>query len=145
MRICRFLSLVALVTSLSALLWAQSATSSLSVTITDPKGAVLPGADLTLVDPATGFSRTAKTNSVGTFQFLQIPPAEYDLTVSASGFSTLKESKIGLLVNTPNALTIPMQVSAAGTTIEVTGAAPIVNTQDASMGNAFNTTQIAAL
>ena len=63
-----FVSLLALNTLASA----QSATTSLHGTVTDPKGAVLSGATVTMDDPSTGFTRTAKTDSQGTYQFLQI-------------------------------------------------------------------------
>jgi len=75
--------LVGLLT-LGTLGFAQSATTSLRGTITDPKGAVVSGATVTLANPATGFSRTVKSGNDGVYQFLEVPPANYGLTVAVS-------------------------------------------------------------
>jgi Carboxypeptidase regulatory-like domain len=129
----------------TASLWAQTASSSISGTVTDPKGSVIPGANLTLSNPDTGFLRTIKTNDQGIYQFLQIPPATYELTVVASGFATKKQSNVVLMVNTPATLDFPMRVASTQTILEVVSTAPLVNTQDASLGHAFNSDQISYL
>ena len=102
----------------------------------------MTGATATLHDPQTGFARTVKTESDGTYQFLQIPPSAYTLEVSASGFATQKKENLRLLVNSPATMNVTMQVAAALVEVEVTSEAPLVNTQDASIGNAFNARQL---
>jgi len=67
----------------SAALWPQSATTSLRGTISDPNGAVLSGVTVTIINPATGFARTVKTDDQGVYHFLQLPPATYQLVVTA--------------------------------------------------------------
>jgi len=129
----------------SALISAQTAATSLRGTVTDPKGAVLQGATVTLDNPATGYSRTTKTGNDGVYQFLEVPPATYALTVAAPGFATLKEDKVTLQVSLPATLDLAMQVKGASEIVEVSGAAPLVNTQDASLGHAFNTEQVLSL
>src|SRR5260370_12663992 len=126
----------------STLISAQTATTSLRGTVTDPKGAVLQGAVVTLNNPATGYSRTTKSGSDGVYQFLEVPPTAYTLTVTVSGFATLKEDKVILQVNQPATLDVAMQVKGATEVVEVTGEAPLVNTTDATQGNAFNSTQL---
>ena len=135
------LILVAL--SFSAL--AQTATTSLRGTITDPNGALVTNAELTLSNTATGFSRTTKTAGDGVYQFLQVPPATYTLTVQAGGFATLKQDNVILQVNLPSTLDLSLQVKTSNEVIEVTGAAPLVNTTDASQGNVIDSAQIEAL
>ena len=125
--------------------WAQTTSSSLNGTVTDSKGSVLTDATLTLSNPQTGFSRNTKTNGQGVYQFLQVPPATYELTVSAPGFATQKQRSIELLVNTPATLDFAMRVASSEVVVEVTGTAPLVNTQDASLGHAFNSDQISYL
>jgi hypothetical protein len=137
--------LVAFLLVVSILGLAQTATTSLRGTVADPKGAVLQGATVTLDNPATGYSRTTKSGSDGVYQFLEVPPATYTLTVAFAGFATLKEDKVILQVNSPAMLNITMQVKGTTEIVEVTGAAPLVNTQDASMGHAFNTEQVLSL
>src|ERR1700719_2132891 len=137
--------LVGFFLAVGTLVSAQTATTSLRGTITDPKGAVLQGASVTLNNPETGYSRTTKSGNDGGYQFLEIPPATYTMTVTVSGFNTLKHDKVTLLVNQPATLDVSMQVRGTTEIVEVSGAAPLVNTQDASMGHAFNTEQVLSL
>lgn len=125
--------------------WAQTATSSVRGVVSDPKGAVLAGATVTITDPQTGFSRTAQTNGQGEYQFLQMPPATYVITAQAAGFATVKKDRVELLVAVPSTLNFTMEVQGQTITVEVTGQGAQVNTTDATMGNAFDTKQIEAL
>jgi Carboxypeptidase regulatory-like domain len=145
MRLPRLVASLFLVVTLNALLFAQTATTSLRGTITDPKGAVVSGANVTLSDPATGFSRTTKSDAQGAYQFLELPPASYVLNVEAPGFASVKQTDVKLMVNVPATINIPMQVSGGTVTLEVTGEAPLVNTTDATLGHAFGAEQIANL
>ncbi len=124
---------------------AQTATTSLRGTVYDAKGAVVPGANVTITNPATGFTRTTKSDGQGNYQFVELPPAKYDLAADASGFGTMRQSGVELQVATPATLNINMQVAGGTVTVEVSGTAPLVNTQDASMGHAFGADQIADL
>src|SRR5258708_6235025 len=126
----------------SILVSAQTATTSLRGTVYDPKGAVLQGAVVTLNNPATGYSRTTKSGSDGVYQFLEVPPTTYTLTVSVSGFATLKQDKVTLQVSQPATLDVAMHVKGTTEVVEVSGEAALVNTTDASQGNVFNTTQL---
>jgi hypothetical protein len=127
------------------LAFGQSATTSLRGTVYDSKSAVVDGASVTLANPATGFSRALKSDGAGNYQFLELPPASYELTVAAAGFATVKETGIQLLVNTPSTMNVTMQVSGGTVTVEVASAAPMVNTVNATLGHAFDTEQIADL
>src|SRR5690348_4629785 len=145
MRIAKHISLFVLAGLLSVYVYAQTGTSSLRGTMTDPKGAVIAGATVTLANSQTGYTRTAKTNSQGLYQFLEVPPAAYKLSAAATGFATLNQDNVILMVNTPATLDLQMQVAGQAVTVEVTGAAPLVNTTDASLGHAFNVDQIKEL
>jgi hypothetical protein len=134
-----------LVMLFSTVCLAQTATTSLRGTITDPQGAVVQGASATLSDVNTGFSQTTKTDNSGYYQFLQVPPGTYTLTVAKPGFGTLKEDNLQLVVNVPATSNVTLRVQAESSTVEVSDVAVQVNSEDATMGNAFNTTQIAAL
>jgi len=130
---------------LSVVAWTQVATTSLRGTVSDPKGAVVSGAIVTISNPATGFVRTGKSDNQGNYQFLELPPATYDLTVEVQGFAQLKQTGVQLLVATPATVNVTMQVAGSTVEIEVAGTAPLVNTQDASLGHAFGADQIADL
>ncbi len=100
---------------------------------------------MTLSNPETGFLRNAKTNDQGVYQFLQVPPATYELSIVATGFAPKKQINVVLVVNTPATLDVPLQVATAQTILEVVSTAPLVNTQEASLGHAFNSDQISYL
>jgi hypothetical protein len=131
--------------ALGTLASAQSATTSLHGTVSDPRGAVVSGATVTITNASTGFTRSLTSDSQGSYQFLELQPATYELSVSAAGFATVKETGIQLLVNTPGTVNMTVQVSGGVVTVEVAGAAPMVNTVNAALGHAFDTEQIADL
>ncbi len=141
--IAAFIPLVLL--SFCGLISAQTSTTSLRGTITDQKGGVVTGATVTISDAATGFAREAQTDNQGVYQFAQLPPATYTVTVSAAGFATLKQENVPLRVSSPATLNLEVEVQAESVTVEVTGVAPVVNTTDATLGNVFTSQQLQAL
>lgn len=125
--------------------WAQTGTSSLRGTITDPNGASVSGATVTITSATIGVALTTKTDKDGSYQFLEVRPSTYTVTVTATGFRTLKQSGVELLVATPLTDDLKLELGSVSTTVEVSGTALTVNTQDATLGNAFNQTQISSL
>jgi hypothetical protein len=123
---------------------AQS-TTSLHGVISDAKGAVLPGATVKIYDPQIGFTRTVTSGDDGVYQFLQIPPATFTVSVSAPGFVGIKRANVTVQVSSPATLNFTMQVEGVNVKVEVTSEAPLVNTQDASIGNAFTERQLLKL
>jgi hypothetical protein len=130
---------------LSSFTWAQSSTTSLRGTVTDASGATVSNADVTLSNPERAVERTTKTGAEGGFEFLQIPPGVYHLMVQMTGFRKFEQTGIQLLVNTPATINVKLEIGTTSETIEVTGETTVVNTTDASIGNAFNENQIKAL
>ncbi len=120
---------------------AQS-TTSLRGVITDPSGAAIPGAIVTISSPETGSVRRSVTDANGEYNFLQVAPATYKLTVEKAGFATMTRSDVKLLVNTPSALDMTMAVSATGEVVNVEADVSQVNTTDASIGNPFSEMQV---
>ena len=137
-------SLVLFLLAATMLLSAQS-TTSLHGVVSDVKGGVLAGASVTLSNAATGFNRSTKTDGQGVYQFLQVPPASYQVLVQAQGFAPLKQDNVVLQVSTPATLNITVTVKGSTEIVEVSGAAPLVNTQDASQGHAFDSIQLTKL
>jgi hypothetical protein len=82
------------------------------------------------------------TNDQGVYQFLEIPPNTYCLTIKATGFTTVRIESIRLMVNTPAAVDEILKVQRGTTVIEVIDTSTLVNSQDASQGHAFDVTQI---
>ena len=141
--LCLTLVLVFLPSSSTS--FAQTGSTSLRGTVTDTNGASIPDATVTITSEAIGVSLTTKTDRDGAYQFLEVRPATYTLTVEAEGFATLKQSDLVLLVSTPRTNDIKLNVASVATTVEVVSTSQTINTQDATLGNAFNQSQISGL
>lgn len=129
---------------LAALATAQS-TSLLNGSVSDPSGASVRGAKITLTDAATGLQRTTTSNAAGFYQFLDVPPGNYRLQATASGFAPFSASNVTLIVKTPSTINIQFQVAGVQTSVTVEGEAPLINRTDASLGNTLEENQIAEL
>jgi hypothetical protein len=106
---------------------AQSSTATLSGTVTDPNGAVVPDVKVTVTDPATRLQRTAMTNDSGQFVVPLLPPSTYDLTLERAGFMTAAINDVVLNVNDNRALGIQMKVGNVNETVNVTGEASLID------------------
>ncbi|MGH9735478.1 MAG: carboxypeptidase regulatory-like domain-containing protein [Candidatus Acidiferrales bacterium] len=130
---------------LAASAMAQS-TSELNGIVTDPSGAAVSHAQLTLTAAATGLQRTTTSNSGGLYQFVEVPPGTYTLQATASGFVAYIASNVTLVVNTPSTVNVQLQLTSVATKVTVQGeGAPLINRTDASLGNTLENQQIAQL
>lgn len=136
----RTISVFAVLTLLVSLAAAQS--SLLNGSVSDPSGASVAGAKITLIDPATGLQRTATSNGTGLYQFLDVPPGDYRLEATAGGFAPYLVPNITLVVKTPSTLHIRLQVAGVAQSVTVEGEAPLINRTDASLGNVIEENQI---
>jgi outer membrane receptor protein involved in Fe transport len=126
------------------LIWAQAETGQITGTVTDPTGGVVANASLKAANSATGAERSSTSNGSGVYAFPNLEPGTYDLTVTAPGFSTVKE-KITLSVGQKLGADIKLQVGTTSTTVEVTEAAVQVNTETQSLTNLIDNKQITEL
>ncbi len=140
----RAIWVVAAAVFLAALATAQS-TSELNGSVSDSTGASVRGAKITLTDAANGLQRTATSNGSGLYQFLDVPPGNYQLEASAKGFASYEASNVTLVVKTPSTLNIQFRVAGVATSVTVEGQAPLINRTDASLGNTVQEDQIAEL
>ena len=130
--------------SSTSLAFGQIATTSLRGIIKDPSGAVVPNARVTIADRDTGSSFSATANAAGQYEFAQIPPARYTITVTATGFAD--QVKLAeLLVNQPATIDFVLSVQASTVTVDVSAQAQTLNTADASLGNSTSGEVIQAL
>ncbi len=125
-------------------LLAQRDLGTVSGTVTDAQGAAIPNSKVTLVNDATGVANSTQTNDAGAYNVPALPPGTYTLTVEASGFQ--KAQQKGVLVNPgePIAVNMTLQVGEASQTIEVTAAAPLLETETPAIGASLNSTQVSA-
>ena len=85
---------------------AQVAGATLSGTVTDPSGAAIASADVAITNTATGVTRLVTTDPAGYYSSTNLLPGNYEVTVKAKGFSTTKESGIGLEVGAQQVLNV---------------------------------------
>ncbi len=125
----------------------QSGTTSVSGTIVDQQGAVVPGATVRLLNPETGFSRTTTTNESGRFNFPIVPAATYHIEVEARNFKKLAVSDLRALVNSPLNISLTLELGEVTAVVSVTGDRldSVINDQDATIGNNFTAQQISQL
>src|ERR1700704_2745953 len=124
---------------------AQVAGATLSGTIIDPSGAAISGAKVSILNKATGATRDLTTDSAGYYSVPNLLPAPYEVTVSASGFSASRESDIVLTVGSEQVLNLSLQIGQANQTIEVTGAAALVQLSNSTIKSEVESTTIREL
>jgi len=125
--------------------FAQTTTGSFQGTITDPSGAALPGVTITIVNNATGLTRTTVTNQSGNYDAALLPPGSYNLSVELPGFQKVQRSGVTLLINQSARIDFKMQLSSVQESVQVTAQAPLVDTTDSSMRQVVGEQQIVAL
>ena len=121
------------------------ATTSLRGTIWDQSGAVIPDTKVVLRNPSTGVDRATTSGADGSYQFLQVLPGTYQLSVEKSGFRTYLRTDLQLLVNTPATMNVTLEVGAQTQMVAVTAETPLLNITDASLGVAIGENQVKQL
>jgi outer membrane receptor protein involved in Fe transport len=127
---------------LPSVIMAQSVvTGAINGTVTDPSGAVIAAATVTLTSPATGESLTAETNASGGYNFGLVKPGTYTLTISKSGFKTTTES---VQVDLGNTLVFNarLELGSGSITVEVTGQGALLQTENANISTSIETAEI---
>jgi hypothetical protein len=120
----------------------QAGRGSVSGTITDQAGAVVSGAQVTLLNPATGIALHTTTNSAGFYTFISLNPASYKVTVSQKGFVTVTQDKITVNVDEVTAVNITLRVGAETEKVTVTEAATLVEPSNSTVGSLIPAEQI---
>src|SRR5713101_601524 len=121
---------------------AQASGATLSGTITDPTGAAIAGAKISIANKATGVNRDVTTDSAGFYSAPNLLPGLYDVTASASGFSTAKQADVTLTVGAQQTLNLPLRIGEASQTVEVTGAASLVQLGSSTISSEVDSKQI---
>ena len=118
---------------LSLWLTAQVQNGNISGTVTDPSGAVVPGATVTATSTTTGLTRSATTSGNGVFAINNLPPGPYGVKIAAQGFGPFT-GRTAVSVGGTSTLDAKLQLQAASTAIEVVGAGGVeVNTENQTL------------
>jgi len=96
--------------ALCSLTLAQIGNANLGGTVTDPSGAALVGAELTLTNAATGFKAKFTSDDRGEYTFRNLTPGTYELEVSKSGFEKYDQKNIGITINQSARVDVPLRV-----------------------------------
>ncbi|MBS1851838.1 MAG: TonB-dependent receptor [Acidobacteria bacterium] len=117
---------------------AQLYTGSISGTVSDPSGAVIPGATVKAVDQAKGFAFTATSDGAGRYLLRPIPPGRYTIAAESAGFQVLRKENIAISVNDNATIDFALQVGKTSEVVEVQSAGVQLQTQDAVTGQVVN-------
>lgn len=115
-------------------LGAQTTFGSILGIVTDPSGAAIPGASVTLTNLGTEAHHTSQSDANGNYQFLNLDPGNYSLDFSKSGFSHLKRDSITVTVQAAVRVNATLQVGNVNQTVNVTAQAPLIETQPSAIG-----------
>src|SRR5258708_2651793 len=119
LRCHRWFSAIALSVVLVSFSQAQTTTATLSGTVEDQNGAVVPGAAVTVVNVATGFQRKTVTNESGTFSVPLLPPTTYAVRVQRDGFAPVEIKNVTLNVGDQKSLQIQLKAGDVNATVQV--------------------------
>lgn len=120
--------LIALCSASTKLSGQASTAGQLTGTVSDPSGAVLPGASVTISQASTAFSRTVTTGAGGTYNIPDLEPGEYVLRVTAKGFSDAEYTGVQVQTGRTMNLNVQMKVGSASQTVEVSSQAEVLET-----------------
>ena len=112
----------------------QSYQGGLRGAVTDPAGAVVPGAEVTLVNEQTNVARTTLSNESGEYVFSFVPPGTYKLKVTLAGFKTYERPGINIGTQQFITLDVRLEVGAVSEQITVSASVPLIETSNANTG-----------
>jgi Carboxypeptidase regulatory-like domain/TonB dependent receptor len=122
-----------------------SSTGQIVGEVTDPTGAVIPGAKVTVREPATGMTRAADANSVGRYTVPLLSPGTYEVTVTLTGFRTFTDTNVAVNAATSTTVNAQLPLGVATQQVIVATGAEMLQTEDSAIGNTINQTSILAL
>ena len=125
--------------------WAQTSTSTISGTVRDSSGSVVPGANVTLTNEATGTILKQQTTAAGLFSFPSIAVGSYTVTVESQGFRTARLTKNILDVSSPLSIEVALEVGQLNDVVTVESQAEQLQTTNATLGNVVTSKEVTEL
>ncbi|HLJ78534.1 MAG TPA: carboxypeptidase regulatory-like domain-containing protein, partial [Acidobacteriaceae bacterium] len=121
---------------------AQEFRGTISGTVTDTSGAVIPGAEVTVREVRTGTVAHTTTDGAGQYTIPFLLPGQYELTVSATGFQKLVHSNVPLSAQDHLVIPLQLKIGSVAQTVTVSGAPPLLDTANASVGQVIETSSV---
>ena len=121
---------------------AQVTTGTISGTVTDPTGAVIPGSTITVRNVETGITRIISTDAAGRYTAQQLGLGGYEVTAGTAGFQTTVRAGIELTVGRQAVVDFTLRVGAVAETVTVTGEAPLLETTNATVADLVTESQM---
>ncbi|HEU5233690.1 MAG TPA: TonB-dependent receptor [Terriglobales bacterium] len=121
---------------------AQETRSTISGTVTDPGGAAIPGANVTVTEVRTGVQTPTKTDATGHYNIPFLPPGQYQIEAEASGFRSFLRKGVTLASSEHPVIDVHLEVGQATQTVTVTAEAPILETANSSIGQSITTKEV---
>jgi carboxypeptidase family protein len=118
---------------------AQAISGDIVGTVVDKTGAAVPEAMIEVENVATGVKTSATSNGVGEFRFGNLPVGTYTIRVKKANFATTTITNFAVELNKTNTIVVTLEVGQQSMTVEVSGAAPLINTATAQIDNTFDT------
>ncbi len=144
-RIFLIFLILAILCTFSAVLLAQESRGTITGTVTDPKGAVVPGVTVVVTNTATNVSRTLISNGIGYYEAPFLDPGVYSISAELPGFKKYVRQGVTLNVAAKITINIQMELGAVAQTVTVTGEAPLLDANTASSGRVIDSKLIDAL
>ncbi len=141
----KFLQAAVLSVLTMALAFSQGGSGEINGVVTDSTGAVIAGATVTISNPATGFSRSITTNADGLYNAPALSPGAYNIKVEMKGFGGQVRNDVTLNVGQAANLDFILQIGNVAEVIEVTGGAPVLETESTSVGTVIENKRIVEL
>ena len=120
----------------------QGITGSITGTVTDPTGAPIAGASVTVREVDTNAVRVETTSDAGTYTVTQLAPGKYSVTVDKTAFKTYAQKNLTLQIDQVLQINAQLQVGSLSETVEVTSTAPVIQTDDSSVGSVIDSQAI---
>ena len=138
----RILVFVALLSSLGSPLLAQRTTGGIAGTVKDSTGSVLPGVVVGVSGPNIVGTQTATTNAEGYYRFITLPPGEYEVSYSLSGFKTVTRHSLRVGLGVTIEQNASLEITQKQETVEVVAEAPVVDTTSNEVGANYDRTWV---
>jgi hypothetical protein len=144
-RFCSISCILAVMLAATVPVWGQEVTAAITGTVTDPTGAAVVGATVTATDLERGVKTQTTTNGAGLYTFPRLPVSRYSIRVEANGFQAAVKPEVLLVLNQIAKVDMQLQVGNITQTVEVSTAAPILQTESTQVSTLIDSHAIESM